>query len=90
MISHDAHLRVSGKKNENETTNAHWGGAHGWCFQDLEICSIKFAQGILGQQLSFQKTENQTGYPVVALKPTQGSGFSRSVQQKREKRAFRT
>ena len=26
----------------------------------------------------------------MVLKPTQGSGFSRSFQQKREKRAFRT
>ena len=44
----------------------------------------------LGQQLSFQKTENKTDYPFVVLKPTQGSGFSRSVQQKRKKCAFRT
>ena len=45
-----------------------------------------------GQQLSFQKTENKTGCPFVVLnlKPTQGYGFSRSVQQKPKKRAFRT
>ena len=28
------------------------------------------------QQISFQKTENKTGYPFVVFKPTQGSGFS--------------
>ena len=37
-----------------------------------------------GQQLSFQKTENKTGYPFVVLKPTQGLAslvlFNRSVK----------
>ena len=44
----------------------------------------------LSQQLSLQKTENKTGYPFAVLKPTQASGFSCSVHQQREKRAFRT
>ena len=33
--------RVSENRNENNNKNA-----HGGCFQDLEICEIKFAQGI--------------------------------------------
>ena len=37
------------------------------------------------------KIENQTRFhfPFVVLKPPQGCGFSRSVQQRRKKRAFR-
>ena len=46
----------------------------------------------LGRQLSSQKTENKIRqvFPFVVLKPTQGSGFSRSVPQQRKKHAFRT
>ena len=62
------------------------GGAKGFIFEPKKVLHNKMA---LGQQLSFQKTENKTRYPFAVLKPTQSSGFSRSVQQKRGKRAFR-
>ena len=40
------HNRVSKKRNENRTEKCTRGGAHGGCFQDLEIYEITFAQGI--------------------------------------------
>ena len=37
-----------------------------------------------------RKQKTKEVFPFMVLKPTQGYGFSRSVQQKRKKRAFRT
>ena len=37
-----------------------------------------------------RKQKNKARYPFVVLKPTRGLRFSRSVQQKRERRDFRT
>ena len=36
------------------------------------------------------KHKTEQVFPFVVLKPTQGFGFSRSVQQQRKKHAFRT
>ena len=37
-----------------------------------------------------RKEKRKQVFPFVVLKPTQGSGFSRSVPQQRKKRDFRT
>ena len=36
------------------------------------------------------KQKTKQAFPFVMFKPTQGSGFSRSVQQQRKKSVFRT
>ena len=55
----------------------------------MSLISVTAPLPMLRPIVIVPENRKQTGYPFVGLKPTQDSGVSRSVQQKREKRAFR-
>ena len=55
----------------------------------IRLCSVRFLL-VLANNYGTGKQKTKQALPFVVLKPTQGSGFSRSVQQKRKKCAFRT
>ena len=53
----------------------------------IRLCSVRFLL-VLANNYGTGKQKTKQALPFVVLKPTQGSGFSRSVQQQRKKRRF--